>query len=375
MNNQIEKMQNEAEFASLNEQYIGGLESIRMNCMENGKEFLNRIILPHDFHSLPSHEKDQEIIKAIKFKYPQTIDNSIFHFPFNWHVILTDKNELFSLWKHKNNKLDKELKSEFSIKFEELKTMEHDNEQIISKWLKVKKFIDGLKEDNPDIEDSKLSQTVNSYCILIGYNEKDSNFIKDWNQKRESINSLVEQQENYKHQNPIFSLRRRTIGRQVDIYLSQKGSSTCSKLGYKVYEKESTQKIKEWDKIWGNWKTKEVKRTHYFIKMSEQVFINACKSKMVLPNGQTMDEQQNIIEVKRGRSKGCSNNHLSHRIGFRSELNGEQKWFDSMSMAAGEFGVNKGNFSRLIKGKTHGDTVSIKRAKYTILIDNEPNLK
>lgn len=70
MNNQIEKMQNEAEFASLNEQYIGGLESIRMNCMENGKEFLNRIILPHDFHSLPSHEKDQEIIKAIKFNYP-----------------------------------------------------------------------------------------------------------------------------------------------------------------------------------------------------------------------------------------------------------------------------------------------------------------
>lgn len=72
-------------------------------------------------------------------------------------MVLTDKNQLFSLWKHKNNKLDKELKSEFSIKFEELKTMEHDNEQIISKWLKVKKFIDGLKEDNPDIEEAKLS--------------------------------------------------------------------------------------------------------------------------------------------------------------------------------------------------------------------------
>ena len=375
MDNQLEKMQQEAQLSALEERYSGGLESIRMNCMENGKEFLNRIILPNNFHSLPSHEKDQEIIKAIKFKYPQTIDNSIFHFPFNWHVVLTDKNELFSLWKHKNNKLDKDLKSEFSIKFEELKTMEHDHEQIISKWLKVKKFIDGLKEDNPDIEESKLSQTVNSYCILIGYNEKDSNFIKDWNQKRESIASLVEEQENFQRQNPIFSLRRRTIGRQVDIYLSQKGASTLAKLGYKVHEKESIQKIKEWNKIWGNWQIKEVKRTHYFIKMSEQVFINACKSKMVLPHGQTMDEQKNISEVKRGRSKGCSNSHLSHRIGFRSVLTGEQKWFESMSMAAGEFGVNKGNFSRLIKGKTHGDTVTIKRAKYTLLTDNEQNLK
>lgn len=70
MDNQLEKMQQEAQLSALEERYSGGLESIRMNCMENGKEFLNRIILPNNFHSLPSHEKDQEIIKAIKFKYP-----------------------------------------------------------------------------------------------------------------------------------------------------------------------------------------------------------------------------------------------------------------------------------------------------------------
>ncbi|MBR3694827.1 MAG: hypothetical protein IKL98_01145, partial [Akkermansia sp.] len=95
-------------------------------------------------------------------------------------------------------------------------------------------------------------------------------------------------------------------------------------------------------------------------------FESACKSGKLLPKGKYLDEDGNEAETKKGRSKGCSNEHLRKEITLFDPATNQVLSFQSMQDAAKELGVDKGNLSKKLKGLSAGDTVTIKKKRYII---------
>lgn len=120
-----------------------------------------------------------------------------------------------------------------------------------------------------------------------------------------------------------FFLYPHELGKQVSIYIGNSQKHDLETLGYKVFEATQEKVIQELSEKYLNQEKKTIETKHFFIKLSSNIFISACENGRLLPKGQMFDKEGNIIEVKRGRTKGCDSSHLKKRITLKNLENGE----------------------------------------------------
>ncbi len=89
-------------------QYKPHEKSVSKWCKEHEVQEVERLKLPSDFYKLKRDKQDAEIAKAIKAMYPDRIEEKIYHFPFQWFYIITDKNYYFTLHSKARPRTDNE---------------------------------------------------------------------------------------------------------------------------------------------------------------------------------------------------------------------------------------------------------------------------
>lgn len=260
---------------------------------------VERLKLPSDFYKMTRDEQDAEITKAIKAIYPDRIEEKIYHFPFQWFYLITDKGYYFTLKSKARPRTDKE-ESKISRLRETVKSMEKGRvfQKARSAYLNAMSFYDkGMK----DVANLILS-------------DKDYNIMLSYKESRDEINDAVAKLERKCRHEKYYSLTPHELTRQVSIYINGRIVGTLERLGYKIHSVTRTETVREWNSQYLNWDYKEVEAKHLFIKVSNTVFESACKTGRLLPKGKYLDEDGNEVEMKKGRAKGCVNEHLRKEI-------------------------------------------------------------
>ena len=332
-------------------QYKPHEKAVSKWCKEHEVQEIERLKLPSDFYKMTRDEQDAEIAKAIKAIYPDRIEEKIYHFPFQWFYLITDKGYYFTLKSKARPRTDKE-ESKISRLRETVKSMEKDKvfQNARSLYLNAKSFYDnGMKEV------ANLIFTQKAHDIMLSYQES-----------MEEINDAVAKLEKKCRHEKYYSLTPHELTRQVSIYINGRIVVTLERLGYKIHSVTRTETVREWNEQYLNWDYKEVEAKHLFIKVSNTVFESACKTGRLLPKGKYLDEDGNEVEMKKGRAKGCVNEHLRKEIALFDPMTNQVLSFSSIQDAAKELGVDKGNLSKKLKGLSAGDSVTIKKKRYII---------
>ena len=260
---------------------------------------VERLKLPADFYKMTRDEQDAEIAKAIKAIYPDRIEEKIYHFPFQWFYLITDKGYYFTLKSKARPRTDKE-ESKISRLRETVKSMEKDKvfQNARSLYLNARSFYDnGMKEV------ANLIFTQKAHDIMLSYQES-----------MEEINDAVAKLEKKCRHEKYYSLTPHELTRQVSIYINGRIAAVLMNLGYKIHETTRTETVRKWNSQYLNWDYNEEEVSHLFIKVSNTVFESACKTGRLLPKGKYLDEDGNEVEMKKGRAKGCVNEYLRKEI-------------------------------------------------------------
>lgn len=260
-------------------------------------------------------QRDSIIIKTLEQFFPNSVDKKIYHFPYNYSYILTDNNEFFSISRTYRSPDNSQVVKIFNEKFSEL---------IISEFM--------------GMDSTEELKTV--------------------------LNALEEEKQEEKYLE--YRLTPRNMNKQLDIYLSQNNVSRIEKLGYKVHRRINERTVEQWNKEQCNYEKITINESHYFIKLTEKVFINSCRSGILMEKGKTQDQNGVVQEVNRGRSKGCNNDYLSKGIVLYDTCSQVEYRFKSRAELAKEFGIDKRNLSRKLKGKKNGDIVKFNGVKYQL---------
>lgn len=279
-------------------------------CTTNNDE---RKLLPDDFANLSKHGQKLAIVEAVKNHFPDDIDEKVFHFPFNFFYFITDKGKFFAIEKKLKAPLNSDVAIRFEKKFCELTVCEAMGNEVHEE----------LKQELSDLA-----------------HEKDNELFFE------------------------YSISPRKLNKQLDIYLNKQTSMTVSKLGYTIHERETERTVTRWNDETLNFEQVQQQQTHYFVKLTDRVFLNACYSNRLLIKGLTRTIDGTVEEVKKGRTKGCNNSHLSKKIEFVNVETKERFVFDTMTDAAKEFKVAKSNFSRKMKDKQNGDILKFGKVKF-----------
>lgn len=320
-------------------------------CNEHDVEEIDRIKLPSDFYKMKREEQDAEIVKAIQTMYPDRVDERIYHFPFQRFYIVTDKGFYFTL-KSKARPFTSKEERRIARLRETVKDME-DNQHFQtarSKYLTEK-----------DLRDKGFMEGDKHLC-----SHQDINILISYKESKDEIADEVECLQNKCQKERFFTLAPHDLSRQVSIYINQKIAYHLEKLGYKVHESTRSEIVRNWNDKHLNWDYQTMETKHLFVKMSKTVFISACKSGKLLPAGRYLDEEGNEVEMKRGRSKGCSNGHLSKSITLFDPTTNELLPFLSIGDAAKHFGMDRSNFATKVRGLTLGDYITVKKRRYII---------
>lgn len=337
-------------------------------------------MLPKDFYSFTNEKKEQAIIELIKRVFPNKIEENIYHFPFQWYYFITDKGFYFSLkgTKRLPNKEELQRLSElrdsvFSLK----KNKEVENyEQALS----AAKSIAQIKCEK--VDEKWVNQLVFSMCKASWELEKTPKWLypdpithyevckkihdKYLAAKEDFINEFLSVEKSCNKEKDYF-IYPHELHKQISIYIGNAQRHDLESLGYMVYEVTQEKVVEELSEQYLNHEKKTVETKHLFVKLSSAVFISACQNGRLLPKGQMIDKGGNIVEVKRGRTKGCDSSHLKKRITLKYLENGEEISFDSMVELGKEFDMPKSNVSRTFKNKEMGDCVKLKKKKYLIV--------
>ena len=89
-----------------------------------------RIVLPDDFADMSQYMQKKSIVEAIRKHYPDTIDETVFHFPFNFFYFVTDKEKFFSIQKRLKAPVNSDVAIQFEKKFAELTVREALNADV-----------------------------------------------------------------------------------------------------------------------------------------------------------------------------------------------------------------------------------------------------
>ena len=260
---------------------------------------VERLKLPADFYKMTRDEQDAEIAKAIKAIYPDRIEEKIYHFPFQWFYLITDKGYYFTLKSKARPRTDKE-ESKISRLRETVKSMEKDKvfQNARSAYRSAKEFYDkGMKD----------------LAYLI-FTENHNNIMLSYQESMEEINDAVAKLERKCRHEKYYSLTPHELTRQVSIYINNRIAAVLMNLGYKIHSVTRTETVRKWNSQYLNWDYNEEEVSHLFIKVSNTVFESACKTGRLLPKGKYLDEDGNEVEMKKGRAKGCVNEHLRKEI-------------------------------------------------------------
>lgn len=122
-------------------------------CEENEVQEVERLKLPDNFYKLRREEQDTEIVKAIKAMYPDRIDEHVYHFPFQWFYLITDKGYYFTLKSKSRPRTEKEEREIARLR-EIVKTIE--DSKFYQEALNAYKSAKSLKELLPNIEPAML---------------------------------------------------------------------------------------------------------------------------------------------------------------------------------------------------------------------------
>lgn len=280
-------------------QYKPHEKAVSKWCKEHEVQEIERLKLPSDFYKMTRDEQDAEIAKAIKAIYPDRIEEKIYHFPFQWFYLITDKGYYFTLKSKARPRTEKE-ESKISRLRETVKSMEKDRvfQNARSAYRSAKEFYDkGMKD----------------LAYLI-FTEKHNNIMLSYQESMEEINDAVAKLEMKCRHEKYYSLTPHELTRQVSIYINNRISAVLMNLGYKIHSVTRTETVRKWNSQYLNWDYNEVEVSHLFIKVSNTVFESACKTGRLLPKGKYLDEDGNEVEMKKGRAKGCVNEHLRKEI-------------------------------------------------------------
>ena len=335
-------------------QYKPHEKAVSKWCKEHEVQEVERLKLPSDFYKMTRDEQDAEIAKAIKAIYPDRIEEKIYHFPFQWFYLITDKGYYFTLKSKARPRTDKE-ESKISRLRETVKSMEDS-----------KLYHDAMRAYNSAKNLKVLLPNVGPELTNLIFNARHFSVLTSWKESKEEIHETVKELEKKCIKEKYYSLAPHELTRQVSIYINGRIVGTLERLGYKIHSVTRTETVREWNDQYLNWDYKEVEAKHLFIKVSNTVFESACKTGKLLPKGKYLDEDGNEVEMRKGRAKGCVNEHLRKEIALFDPMTNQVLSFSSIQDAAKELGVDKGNLSKKLKGLSAGDSVTIKKKRYII---------
>ena len=144
-------------------QYKPHEKAVSKWCKEHEVQEIERLKLPSDFYKMTRDEQDAEIAKAIKAIYPDRIKEKIYHFPFQWFYIITDKRYYFTL-KSKARPLTDKEESKISRLRETVKNIE--DSKFYQEARKAYDSILSLKKILPNLETSFTNSLFKKKQIL-----------------------------------------------------------------------------------------------------------------------------------------------------------------------------------------------------------------
>lgn len=278
---------------------------------------------------------------------------------------------------------------------EEEREMKSKRESVFSKGkhdllqaaIAAKNHVEQLKKDVPILFDSWTWETVfrnkaieesnKVFYLYSGDEEKVINHAKRLLEQYETAKndfiSEMEELDDLCNDERMFWLSPNRCYlddpkvKQVTVYVNHRTAQTLKSLGYRIHEYKKLEDRREWSNEYLNYQYSKVEVTHLCIKIDYKVFVSACKNNRLLPMGKYVDDCGNEVELKRGRSKGCSNDHLTKSITLLNQETNEILKFNSLLEVANHFGMTKGNVSRSLKGKSVGDVVRLKKVKFKII--------
>lgn len=348
----VDEVANAAVQSAIEHEYKPFEKAVKDYCTEHDLQQVERIKLPNDFYKY-SHEKQNEtIVEAIKKNYPDRIEEKIFRFPHQFFYFITDKNFFFTLHSKARPFSEKEIAKIDRLR-EQLKTVE------------VTPFFQKAKE-NFDNAKSFYDDGMKELARMIFQADKYADILTSYKETKKEIEEMIENLLKTCRKEKYFTIAPHELNRQVKIYIASNQISTFEKLGYKVIEHYRKEKTKKWNNEFLNWDYEETERKHFYVQMSSKVFLSACRHQRMLYCGKYYDEQGNEIQMTKGRTKGCNNQHLNKPIVLMNTETWEELQFETQNDLAKHFKIDKGNLSRKLKGREIGDCVKFNKVKYII---------
>ena len=162
-------------------QYKPHEKAVSKWCKEHEVQEVERLKLPSDFYKMTRDEQDAEIAKAIKAIYPDRIEEKIYHFPFQWFYLITDKGYYFTL-KSKARPLTDKEESKISRLRETVKSIEAH-----------KTYYDAKSAYNSAKELKNLLPTIGSEITNLIFNKRHFYILTSWKEAKAEINETIEE--------------------------------------------------------------------------------------------------------------------------------------------------------------------------------------
>lgn len=348
----IDKIIKDAEKSNILHEYKPFSKAVHEYCVENDLNEIDRIKLSNDFYKVGKAKQDELIVEAIKKNYPDKIEEKIFHFPHQWFYLITDKGFYFTI--HSKSR-----------PFSEREEARIGRMRDTVKGIEATPFFQKAKENLKNAQ-SFYKDGMEEVAKMIFHEDKYAGVLTSYKEAKEELENEIEELENICRKEKYFTLAPHELNRQLKIYISSKQISTFEKLGYKVVEHYRKETVKEWNNEFLNWDYEEIEKKHFYVQMSSKVFESACRNQKLLSFGSYLDEQGNEIELKKGRTKGCNNDHLKNKIILINTETWDELIFESQNDLAKHFNIKKGNLSRKLKNCEIGDCVKFNKVKYVI---------
>lgn len=285
--------------------------------------------------------EEQDIIKALKAAYPESIENSIYYFPTGTYYFITDKNKAFNL-KCK----PRPFTSEEQAIIEEYRKEIEETEKEFEDTLRVAKILSAAYKPDPTEEEIELAKE-NSLIVAQYDYEQAKEFCfdfrvdrKKWEDRKKEITMRLKDFKKRTEDEPIFTIHPLKLEKQVRIYISSYYTDKVKELGYSVIEQKRTRTVKKFQTDKALFEEEEEENTTYSIRMCVKAFIGCCKSGVICQKGYYTNES----------GERCFIEHTGTRKEVSlTDWNGVTRTFNSLTDAAKFFNLDIAHISRVVK--------------------------